>query len=781
MSLDYANINAHARARLPDLAAELFPDGYERRDSGGWRWWAINVTRADTKIGSFYIRLDDGRGYDFATGEGFGDPVGLWAYRYGISNSRAGEQLCDWLGMGNGQAPPPPLPARPRKPPSGWVAHPVNPERVPEPEFRHSDHGLPQSVYRYEDATGRLFGFTCRYASGPKALPRAYCVHTDTGHGAWRWQGLPEPRPLYGVGGLAGHHGPILIVEGEKCADAANAALAAYDKLLTLCWAGGAEAWRKTDWSPLAGRQVILWPDNDASGRRAMAGIAAELSRHECLVRHIVPDPSLPDKWDVADFLEQGASGEDLYAYIRQQIAVKSKPEPIPAELPEKDPRFLGEHDTANAARLLYHYGEHLRYVDGLGWLVWDKLRWARDRAKAVEFAKRMAKRIATEAKKLTDAKAQEARFKWARGSQNLNRIHAALTLAESSESVRLRTDDLDRSPWLLTCKNGTVDLTTGTLREPDPTDLITRQTAAAYHPESQAPRWIQFLNEIFHEDADLIAFFQRAVGYSLTGATSERVLFICWGSGANGKTTAINAIMRVLGDYAEQTPADTLMTKNRGSIPNDLARLPGARFVAAAESEQGQRFAESLVKQLTGGDRITARFLNQEWFTYQPQFKLWLSTNYRPQIRGTDSAIWSRIRLIPFTVSIPEADQDRTLNAQLEAEGDGILAWAVAGARAYQAEGLSPPEAVLQATKSYQIDEDILAAFLEECCVIGVERQVSVKQLRDVYMKWCEKNGERPLGSMRFRDYLSGHGFARQRIHTGAWWQGIGLGFDEV
>jgi putative DNA primase/helicase len=250
-------------------------------------------------------------------------------------------------------------------------------------------------------------------------------------------------------------------------------------------------------------------------------------------------------------------------------------------------------------------------------------------------------------------------------------------------------------------------------------------------------------------------------------------------GNGANGKSTLIHVIQDLLGDYAQQTPMDMLMTNRSGNIPNDIARLEGARFVSAVEAEAGQRLAEAKIKQLTGGDRIAARFLNAEFFEFTPQFKLWLATNKLPELKGTDDGIWRRFRVIPFNVTIPEAERDRSLPEKLKAELPGILKWAVKGCLDWQSEGLCPPAKVTNATKAYRAEMDILAQFIEDSCVETRDAETTVKALCDGYVEWCHANGETAISKRVLRQQLTERGFKQGRTRNARKWLGIRVKTD--
>jgi len=326
---------------------------------------------------------------------------------------------------------------------------------------------------------------------------------------------------------------------------------------------------------------------------------------------------------------------------------------------------------------------------------------------------------------------------------------------------------------------NGTLDLRTGELRPPRREDLITKASPAGFDPAATCPQWLAFLDRIMQGNAELIGFLQRAAGYSLTGNTSERAFFICHGTGANGKSTFLDVLKTLLGDYATTTAAETIMLKRYNAIPSDVASLKGARLVVAIETEQGQALAEILVKSLTGGtDEIAARMMYKDWFSFRPTFKLWLGTNHRPEITGTDNAIWDRIRLIPFDVTIPAAEQDRGLAEKLKAELDGILAWAVAGCLDWQRGGLRPPELVKAATAEYRAEMDALAAFLDEICLVAKYASVTSTDLYKAYNDWAKATAEKPLTSKAFSARMKERGYKTNgRAPNGRYlYQGLGL-----
>jgi putative DNA primase/helicase len=407
---------------------------------------------------------------------------------------------------------------------------------------------------------------------------------------------------------------------------------------------------------------------------------------------------------------------------------------------------------------------------------VWDGKRWKKDASGEVyRLAKETVASIYGEAEAAPDGERRKALANHAMKSEAGARIREMVDLARSD--VPVMPEDLDASPDLLNALNGTVDLRTGELREHRRDDLITKIAPVEYRPDAPAPVWAAFLERVLPGEA-LRGFVQRAAGYSATGDTSEQCMFINHGTGANGKSTFQEALAAALGDYAMRTPTEMLLAKRPGSVPNDVARLKGARLVTASEMEEGRRLAESLVKDLTGQDTITARFMRAEFFDFRPTHKLWLSTNHKPEIRGTDVAIWRRIRLIPFTETIPPAEQDKKLPEKLRDELPGVLAWIVEGCLEWRRKGLRPPNEVRRATVEYRAEMDVLAAFLADCCQQGEGMSAFAGNLWNAWRRWCQETGESEGTQKRFGGRLAERGFLNHRdSKTGRKvWSGVGL-----
>jgi putative DNA primase/helicase len=304
---------------------------------------------------------------------------------------------------------------------------------------------------------------------------------------------------------------------------------------------------------------------------------------------------------------------------------------------------------------------------------------------------------------------------------------------------------------------------------------LLTKLAPVVYDPTATAPVWETFLGRIFAHDPALVGHLQRVLGYALTGQTSEQTWFLLHGVGANGKSTLLRTTIDLLAEYAAWTPTQTLLAKRSEGINNDLARLRGARLVGATETDGGRRLAEELVKRMTGGDKVAARFLYGEFFEFAPEFKLFLATNHKPEIRGTDHATWRRVRLIPFTVTIPDAEQDKSLLDKLRGEFPGILRWMVAGCLLWQRDGLGLPDAVREATQEYRASMDVIGNFLAECCTADASATAKAADLYRAYGVWCEANKEHPEGQRRFGEALAERGFQAGRLSGGARaWKGV-------
>jgi phage/plasmid primase, P4 family, C-terminal domain len=445
---------------------------------------------------------------------------------------------------------------------------------------------------------------------------------------------------------------------------------------------------------------------------------------------------------------------------------------------PTQDIDPLPYSDLYNARALVSEHGENMRYCHPWKkWLVWTGNSWQEDRTGAImRLAKAVMKRMARHVETLagTEARALLAHVKT---SLATTKLKAMVESAQSELGIPVLPEALDQDPWLLNCSNGTLDLKTGTLRAHDRADLLTRSIPVAYDEAALCPTWDAFLQRIMNGNPHLIDFLQRAIGYALTGVIWEHVLLILWGTGRNGKSTFLNTLRALLGPYAIKAPSELLMVNNNDRHPTERADLFGKRFVAAIETEQGRRLAEVFVKEATGGDPIRARRMREDFWEFQPTHKVFLATNHKPVIKGTDHAIWERLRLVPFNITIPKDERDTALPDKLQAELPGILAWAVRGCLAWQQEGLGEPEEVQQATAGYRTEMDVLGQFIAECCLVGPHYRTKAADLYGAYKRWCEQQGVPYDVQRTWGVALTERGYERKRGTAGShWWLGIGL-----
>lgn len=482
--------------------------------------------------------------------------------------------------------------------------------------------------------------------------------------------------------------------------------------------------------------------------------------------------------------------GEMVVKRVREWLGIREAPsfERAPlGETPGEDAPHCS--DLGNAQRFQRLYGTQFRYCAAWKcWLVYDGRRWKQDDTGAVmRAAQETVKAIYREAGNADDRAAREALSRWALSSESDKRLKAMLSQAQAL--LPITPAQLDADGWALNCLNGTLDLRTGELRQHSPDDYLTRLAPVAYRAGARFAVWERFLADMTCQDSDLAAYLQRALGYSITGCSSEKVLFLGYGGKDSGKTTLLEAVKATLGDYA--STADFAAFTSRHGQQRDaqaanpaLADLKGRRFVGSSEVEDGAPLAVALVKWVTGGDTITARFLNANPFSFKPSHKLWLIANHAPKVPIDDDAVWGRIKRIPFNLDLKKLGKaaDPTIKQQLSAPeiaGEAILAWLVQGCLAWQREGLGTCTAVEDSTEAYRKDNDPLSEFIEDRCVEAPQAQVTSAALWEAYEGWCRETRIRgQLTRKRFADLLKAHGYKQVRVgHKQVrGWAGIGL-----
>jgi putative DNA primase/helicase len=439
--------------------------------------------------------------------------------------------------------------------------------------------------------------------------------------------------------------------------------------------------------------------------------------------------------------------------------------------------------DLGNAERLVHYFGAHIRYCSAWNtWLVWDGTRWKRDANGAVvRYAKRTARQIFQEAADEENEDRRKALGKWADRSENHGRLNAMISLAESEPGIPIQPEHLDADPYLLNTSSGTVDLRTGELRDHDRGDLLTKIAPVAYVAAADAPFYHAFLDRVFAGDGKLVAFLNRVAGLSILGTTSERLLPICHGAGANGKSTLLELWSRVLGDYADQADADTLLLAKRQTTGNtpELADLHGKRLVVTSETSEGRRLDVARVKAITGGDTIKACRKFENPFSFTPSHTVWLATNHRPRITDDGAAIWDRVHLIPFTVTFPPDTRvpRLELDERLDQDAPGVLAWLVRGAVEYLRNGVGEiPEAVRIATDAYRSNEDVIGAFLDDMTERSLSDNTACRALFTAYSEWCDGAGERPMRERDFAPRVEAKGYEKHKTKTSNVWLNLRL-----
>lgn len=534
----------------------------------------------------------------------------------------------------------------------------------------------------------------------------------------------------------------------------------------------------------------------------------ASFTPHAPIRNMPTPPPPDPDRerfvnavFDRAESWAEAQIARDFALEARLERELEAST-PAPASPEDPDEAIINLTDTGNMRRLVRRYGENMRYcAPWASWMLWDGVRWVRDVYGVVTRAAiKTALAIRKEAHEVTAdpgagatagddkdaAKERKAIVAWSLKSESAPRVNAMVELAKSHRRVGVLPQAFDRDPLRINFPNGTYCLRIGGLLAHDRRFMLTKLAGAAYDPCERAPRWEQFLSEIMCGNAELVEFLQRAAGYSLLGDTSEHVLFVLHGSGANGKSVFLETLRHVLGDYAGATPFETFLENNtpRGAgTPNpSLAALAGLRFVVASEVNEGRRLDEAAVKSITGGDKIKCRDLYEKEFSYTPAFKLWLACNHKPSIKGTDEGIWRRLRLIPFEARFDGIahPKDPKLLEKLKDEAPGILAWLIRGALAWRKQGLNPPKAVLAATGDYRAESDALGTFFEECCEAhpnDTNFRIRASALFEAYQKWSKAREERPLSATAFGLRVKERGF---QVDPGTshrrWYLGIAL-----
>jgi putative DNA primase/helicase len=670
------------------------------------------------------------------------------------------------------------------------------------------------ATYDYRDESGRLLYQAVRIE------PKDFRQRRPKDGGGWEWKLAGTRRVLYRLPELLAAD-PNAIVwkpEGEKDTDNMRAiGLVATTNVM----GAGPGKWKREYAEALRGRHCVVVPDNDQPGRDHAEAVANSLAGIAASVK-VLALAGLPDKGDVSDWLAAGGTADELVKLAEaapewtptaaskpakakrrpRLIAIERRPgDSAPAILPDNSPSLKsdnGRTDLSNAVRLVLLHGDRIRWCEPWGkWLVWDGRRWLLDNERQSEaLAKSVADAIwAWTADNLRDMPRDQAEevLRFARYSAGARGIGNMLALARSEPGIPILPEHIDAHPWLLNCANGIVDLKTRELLPHDRRFLLTKLAPVEYiqGPAGECPIWEATLDKIFAGSEELTNFVHRLFGSAMPGEVVEHSLPILWGNGSNGKSLIVETLLEILGDYGGKAAPDLLLAKKGDSHPCDKADLFAKRFVFSVETDDGRRLAEATIKELTGGDRIKARRMREDFWEFPPSHSLFMVTNYRPRVRGQDHGTWRRLQLLPFNVKFwnrdrgetgpAELEADKHLKDKLRAEYGGILRWLVDGCHAWQRNGLCEPAEVKEATKSYKAAEDVLAAFIAECCEIDLRTDhfgtffasLKASDLRKRLGEWCKENSEKPVSGRRLGDYLGDSGVTK-RTSNGTYYDGI-------
>ena len=670
------------------------------------------------------------------------------------------------------------------------------------PNMAMRELGEPSKVWTYRDADGDPLGYVARYDVGSNGSRRKEIRVWSWGRrgdqpdqwacGHWT---RPE-RPLYGLDRLAARpDDPVILPEGEKACDAAAQLLPQY---VAVTWPGGVQAIKHVDFRPLAGRRLLLWPDADEVGRECMASLARLLGDPRglaCDPVKLVDVSDWSDGRDLADCLAEDWTPDQVMEWAGPRVKVYAAPQQNPEadQVPEQEgpaaeplakpkrkrksrpateERFDGDEgeDNASAAALseddlaeqfAEKHAERWRYVQIWGkWFQYRNDGWYQD---DIAEASRLMIEVCRAALYRPEARELSGAQKKMLGRKNM--AWNARDMAATHRKIAARADQWDQNRALIGVPGGVLDLEISKLIGSTPEQYITKRTSVAPAP-GRPETWLKFLDTVMGGNADLIAYLQRFAGYCLTGENREQQLTFLYGTGQNGKGVFLTTLSNILGDYARSAGAEVFMSTDNPRHLTERARMRGARLVTVDETDSSARWNEALIKRITGGGKMEANFMRQDLFEFEPEFKLLVAGNHKPQLRGVGKAIQRRFHLVPFAVTIPDEERDDKLPEKLRAEYPQILQWMLEGCAAWRDYGLAPPEEIRDATAAYIQGEDTLGEWIEECTIQSgeVSRPVAYKQ----YFEWIKQRGERAWSSKAWWAALEERGFTVRRSSAG-------------
>lgn len=640
-------------------------------------------------------------------------------------------------------------------------------------------------TYYYNDERDELFvrvqRFNRKNSNEKRFLPQRYI------DGQWV-DGLGEPPvlvPLLNIVEVrrtARSGGRIHVVEGEKLAKI----LTEMGKTATTNIGGAQRQWEHIWTLSLMGAEVVVVADNNEVGRKHAVDICKALFEAGGKAKLIVLDGLTNPKDDLEQWLDKYSfAAFDRLVNETDEFTVEAlEPEEVFVEFDT----FVNT-DTANAERFCARFGRDLKWTEEKGWFGWDNRRFKANKQLPMLLAKKNAKLIYAEADR-AHGKERTWLREWAKTSESLSKRKATLELVKSEPGIEATLSDFDRDPLIVNCQNGILSLADGKLIRHNRKYMCSRIIPVAYDPKATCPTFDRFLQDITDGDDEMIRFLWRCVGYSISGLTVEEVLFFMWGHGRNGKSKFIETIIKMMGEYGSALATESLMdTSGRETARHDLASLAGARIVSASETQEGQRLNESLVKRMTGGDQLRVRNLYHDFFDMNPVWKLWITGNYKPQIKGQDQGIWDRIILIPMQVYIPPEKRDPFLMQKFLLELPGILNKSVTGFQDYyhgessgtesykRITGLRRTKTIIEAVEGYKTDQDTIGPFLDDRCTFNTWDSVRGADLYAAYVRHCKARGTFPKSDKIFYDSIAARpGVSAERNRNGKFFTGIGL-----
>jgi len=761
--IDFDRIAETARERAGSLIPSWIPGGKWQ----GREWVARNPLRADAHPGSFSVNRESFKWADFATGDKGGDAVSLFAYLHSVSQGDAARRLAEEFGLNGYHANGGPDGARAGRKPSLTIEELARAKGLPLDFLKK--HGVEQS--------GRFVKFTYYGAdSGP--APRYRLRQKLTGKNKTIWNPKDErPISLYGAETLRPSPGAVLdLVEGET--DRLSALLHGRNAL----GLPGASTARLIQPEHIAGfDEALIYHEPDTGGPTLRKGVLKRLGelgfQGAVKVIHMPADVKDLNGLHVRWLGEPGAFESELEELLRSAEKVElDGPSPQRTEDEPRPPEFS---DDELALQFAAARADDLRFIaEWNRWFMWDGCRWSEDKTlHAFDHVRHTCRQASTAALAKIEDPAKAMKLAFAIASNKT--VAAVHSLCRTDRRLAGTVSQWDADPMLLNTPGGTVDLNTGELRSHRKAEYQTKRTAVTPAEVTRCPLWLQSLEQIFGGDQELIAYVQRAAGYSLTGLVTEQVLFFLFGFGGNGKNVVAETLAGVAGDYAVVAPMGLLIEQRHEQHPTELAVLLGARMALGSEVDPGKGWAEAKLKALTGGDRITARYMRGDFFEFDPHFKFWLRANHKPRLRSIDAAMMRRLHLLPFGVRFEGAERDPYLNEKLRQEWPGILRWGLDGCLAWQRGGLKPPASVNQATETYFADFNVLDRWLDDCCVENVNAKGFTRPLFVSWRVWAERNNERIGSEAEFVERLEARGFKRFREGIGRGFKGLGLRAD--